>query len=341
MTKKELWRLSHLLLAAAATAFAAAPAHAQNDWWRRQQQQQQQQQQQRQHQQQEMDRQRRQQQQQEQRRQQQLQEQQRIRQQMQEQIQRDIRARMQREQQQRQAQQRQGQQQQQRNRASEAGARLRGDRAGGGSVVGRRNERAASSAGVARLGRAPTTAEMRRGFTGRVTSDGRALVKVGGRVLAVPAARIGVRVNRVQSPSVASRWNASRRAAVTAEVQKLASTRPTRRAAAGGGGGRKPPTGGGGDGGEPPRWNRANVQFGQVADNVSHTFRHTDGAGLDREVVKEAVLSDLEKIGHFLPEKQHHNGFVFINGSPWQYRAFKLPGGVINVGSISPPSTRR
>lgn len=99
-----------------------------------------------------------------------------------------------------------------------------------------------SSGSVARLNRALTAAELRRGFTGKITLDGRALVRVGNRVLAVPASRVGVRVNRVQSPTVASRWNASKRAAVAAEVQKLAATSLRNR----GGGGRRPPGGGGG-----------------------------------------------------------------------------------------------
>lgn len=46
------------------------------------------------------------------------------------------------------------------------------------------------SNGVARLARPLTGAEISRGFTGKVTGDGRALIRFQGRVFAVPASRI-------------------------------------------------------------------------------------------------------------------------------------------------------
>jgi hypothetical protein len=245
MMKRTLWRLSLLFAAALASGTASSPAFAQAnaDWWRRQQQQQQQQQ----RQQQEMERQRR---------QQQEAERQRLREQERQRLQQQERQRMQ--QQQRQQQQQQQQQQQLGRRQSQAANS--NTRGGATSVVARSGDRVLYANGVARLNRPPTTAELRRGFTGKVTQDGRALVRVNNRVLAVPAARVGVKFRVIQGSGglQASRWNDSKRAAVTTEVRTIATASLKNTVITGGPGGLKekfnaaagtPPGGGGKAGG--------------------------------------------------------------------------------------------
>jgi hypothetical protein len=265
------------------------------DWYRRQQQQQQQQRQM------------------EQQRQQQMREQQQ--QQMREQMRQQMRE-----------QQRQQMREQQRQQMRE---QQRGRMGGQLSEV--------SPKGVAKLNRPLTPGEIRRGFTSKVTPDGRALIKINGRVLAVPAARVGISTNRSQSAGApqASRWSASKRASISAFVRKLAAANPKNKVRMGGG--RRPPGGGagGGDDGNPPTQNQVKVQFGAVENQTSHAFRHTDKARLDRQAVKEAIQTDLAKIGDSFPNG-HHNGTVKVNGRQLIYSAIKLQNGIINVGSIKP-----
>lgn len=80
-----------------------------------------------------------------------------------------------------------------------------------------------SSNGVGKPVRPPTAAEARRGFTGRVTEDGRALVKFQGRIYVVPASRIGVRVpqSSANQNSVAAKWSPQKQASIGGEIQKL------------------------------------------------------------------------------------------------------------------------
>lgn len=248
MMKNSLRRLLLLTLAVTASGVATADtasAQANADWWRRQQQQQQQQQRQ-----QELDRQRR----------QQEAERQRLRDQERQRMRDQERARVQQQERDRLLQQ----------RREAANSNLRGRqpansnvrRAGGpAAAVSRSGDRVLYSNGVARLNRPPTAGELRRGFTGKVTQDGRALVKVNNRVLAVPAARVGVRWYGAQGAGAlqASRLSAAKSASVTAEVQKIAraSLKDIVRTGGPGGlsekfnraaGGGPPPNGGGGAG---------------------------------------------------------------------------------------------
>jgi hypothetical protein len=93
--------------------------------------------------------------------------------------------------------------------------------------------------GVVRLNRPLTAGDRRRGFTDKVTQDGRALVKVGGRVVTLPAARVsgrsyGTNGSSTQQPS---RWSVAKRDSITAEVHKLAAVNLRERVRTGGSGG--------------------------------------------------------------------------------------------------------
>ena len=80
----------------------------------------------------------------------------------------------------------------------------------------------------------------------------------------------------------------------------------------------------------------APVTFGRVANQVSHTFRHIDAAGLDRIAVQNAVRSDLYRLGNALPANPY-NGQVIVNGMRIDYVAYALEDGTLNVGRITPP----
>lgn len=87
------------------------------------------------------------------------------------------------------------------------------------------SDRRSFSNGVAKLNRPPTPAEAKRGFTGKVTADGKALVKFQGRVFAVPAARVGIKVPRTETSSaaLATSWSPQKQASISGAIQKLAS----------------------------------------------------------------------------------------------------------------------
>ena len=80
----------------------------------------------------------------------------------------------------------------------------------------------------------------------------------------------------------------------------------------------------------------APVTFGRVANQVSHTFRHIDAAGLDRIAVQNAVRSDLYRLGNALPANPY-NGQVIVNGMRIDYVAYALEDGTLNVERITPP----
>ncbi|MFC0400659.1 hypothetical protein [Paraburkholderia rhizosphaerae] len=78
------------------------------------------------------------------------------------------------------------------------------------------------------------------------------------------------------------------------------------------------------------------IQFGRVENQVSHTFRHVEAAGFDRQVVQNAIQKDLLRVTASLPQGQY-TGSVIVDGVKLDYSAFKLPDGTINVGRITPP----
>jgi len=78
------------------------------------------------------------------------------------------------------------------------------------------------------------------------------------------------------------------------------------------------------------------IQFGRVANQISHTFRHTDALGLDRTVVKGAVEKHLQGVQSQIVAGKPFNQVIEVGGVRIQYTAFKLENGVINVGRIQP-----
>ena len=77
------------------------------------------------------------------------------------------------------------------------------------------------------------------------------------------------------------------------------------------------------------------IAFGRNANQIAHTFRHVEAAGLDRGAVEAAVRADLRASGQGLAAGKLHIGTVQVGGRTLQYNAFGLPGGAINVGRIT------
>ena len=76
------------------------------------------------------------------------------------------------------------------------------------------------------------------------------------------------------------------------------------------------------------------VQFGQTANQVQHTFRHTDALGLNRSLVQSSVQKDLRQIISQVPAGRPLNRVIEVGGQRIQYTAFKREGGVVNIGRI-------
>lgn len=100
-----------------------------------------------------------------------------------------------------------------------------------------RSDKVVFSNGIAKLTRPLTPGEAKRGFTGKLTGDGRALVKFQGRVFAVPAARVGIKVPKTETSgaALATSWSPQKQASISGAIQKLAT------GGEGGGSGGKPP----------------------------------------------------------------------------------------------------
>ncbi|MPT51088.1 RHS repeat-associated core domain-containing protein [Delftia sp.] len=78
------------------------------------------------------------------------------------------------------------------------------------------------------------------------------------------------------------------------------------------------------------------IQFGKVENQISHTFRHVERAGFNRQLVQDAIREDILRTADSLIDGQY-SGSVILNGAKLDYSAFKLPNGIINVGRITPP----
>jgi hypothetical protein len=78
------------------------------------------------------------------------------------------------------------------------------------------------------------------------------------------------------------------------------------------------------------------IQFGANDNQSYHTFRHVVSAGYDARTVQSAITSDINNIGVSIPQGQY-SGTVVVNGTIFNYSAYKLPNGTINVGRITLP----
>ncbi|MBK6727214.1 MAG: RHS repeat-associated core domain-containing protein [Xanthomonadales bacterium] len=79
------------------------------------------------------------------------------------------------------------------------------------------------------------------------------------------------------------------------------------------------------------------ISFGRNANQLSHTFRHVEAGGLNREAVQRAVLADLRTSASLIQPGKPFNQRIFVGGKEVTYSAFLLDDGAINVGRITLP----
>lgn len=80
------------------------------------------------------------------------------------------------------------------------------------------------------------------------------------------------------------------------------------------------------------------VVFGLNANQIYHSFRHTDALGLNRAEVVEAIRQDLRhRLPFPIPPPKNFLfiGNVTVRGRELQYRAHPVSEGVVNVGRIT------
>jgi len=79
------------------------------------------------------------------------------------------------------------------------------------------------------------------------------------------------------------------------------------------------------------------VRFGQTANQIHHTWRHVQAAGLPVSRVQAAIRADLAVAGRGIQGGHTVTRNVVVKGQNIAYRAHRLPDGTLNVGSIRPP----
>lgn len=85
-----------------------------------------------------------------------------------------------------------------------------------------------------------------------------------------------------------------------------------------------------------PAAQRLSVQFGRVANQLSHAFRHTDRIGLDRCAVRPAIEQHLPSVADQLSPGKPLSQVIDVAGKRIQYTAFQTSQGIVNVGRFHP-----
>jgi hypothetical protein len=82
------------------------------------------------------------------------------------------------------------------------------------------------------------------------------------------------------------------------------------------------------------------IVFGRNPNQTRHAFRYTDTRGLDRDIVIEAVLADLQsKLPLRIPPPRNAPfiGTVSVDGVELRYHAYAVSEDLVNVGRIVAP----
>lgn len=169
-------------------------------------------------------------------------------------------------------------------------------------------------AGTPRMARPLTASEVQRGYTGRQTSDGRALVTYQGQVFAVPAARVGIDAAKLAANRPAARWTPQQQTALKLDVQKLA------------GGGSGGAGGGGGAGGRRPGAANDNSMsanrvafagfYKGVGKSAVDVFRHARGWDFNKPVNKTVLKAGTEVCQWQTPGRERGAYFAPCGSSP-------------------------
>lgn len=202
------------------------------------------------------------------------------------------------------------------------------------AISNRTADRMVFSNGVAKLTKPLTASEIKRGFTGKVTEDGRALVKFQNRVVAIPSSRVGVTPRRTETSqaALATGWSPQKQNSIKSDIHKLASVPP-----------------GGGKGGISDTFNRAAIRTGDIVKVLSPQVQSRIDAALSaRNIHSSHSLTALDEIKK-LPKLQgmrqkdiatllKYNGFTSSparsGGTVW---IKSLPDGNTAVVRLDPP----
>jgi RHS repeat-associated protein len=76
------------------------------------------------------------------------------------------------------------------------------------------------------------------------------------------------------------------------------------------------------------------IKFGNIENQVNHTFRHTDALGLERSLVQTTVQSHFKTVSSQVVARKPFNQIIEIGGKKFQYTAYKLDDGTFNIGRI-------
>ena len=76
------------------------------------------------------------------------------------------------------------------------------------------------------------------------------------------------------------------------------------------------------------------IRFGNNANQVFHAFRYTDALGLDRALVQSEVMNHIKSGASQIVPGKPYNQIIQVGDQLIQYTAYRLPGGIINVGRI-------
>lgn len=77
------------------------------------------------------------------------------------------------------------------------------------------------------------------------------------------------------------------------------------------------------------------VQFGKTENQIYHAFRHVEALGLNKNLVKTAILNDIPRIAKNMPYGKSINTTIEVSGQKIIYSSYKLPNGTINIGRIT------
>jgi RHS repeat-associated protein len=80
---------------------------------------------------------------------------------------------------------------------------------------------------------------------------------------------------------------------------------------------------------------KSSVQFGETAEQIEHAFRHTDGMGISRKVVQDAISKHLPSVADDIAIGASKKSTISAGGQKIVYSAYKLPDGTINVRRIT------
>jgi RHS repeat-associated protein len=78
-----------------------------------------------------------------------------------------------------------------------------------------------------------------------------------------------------------------------------------------------------------------NISFGDNANQLHHTFRHTDAMGISQDALKKAITNNLRANASAVQNGTKFWNVIKVGGQRVEYHAFLRPNGTFNVGRIN------